>query len=104
MDQREPIFFAVTKSFLFGLLPALLTILDAAFTAFSSADTAVPAATLIAALLNTVSGIPLMDFLSTTPEVVHDFMVKLAPLYALVVGQQRMHAARPYTIDPRALK
>lgn len=104
MDNRDPIFFAVTKSFLFGLLPALLTILDLLFNAFASADTALPVAAIIAAVLNTVASLPWLESLQTTPEGVHRVMTALAPAYALIVGQQRMHAARPYTIDPRALK
>lgn len=104
MDQRDPIFFAVTKSFLLGVLPALLTIMDALFTAFASADTAAPAAALIAAVLNVASALPWLGFLHTSAEAVHNAMTALAPVYALIVAQQRAHAARPYTIDPRALK
>jgi len=104
MDQRDPIFFAVTRSFLFGILPALLTLADILFTASASAETAAPVAALIAAMLNTLSSIPFLGFLDTTAEAVHNTMTALAPVYALIVGQQRAHAARPYTIDPRALK
>ena len=104
MDQRDPIFFAITRSFLFGLLPAMLTLLDAVFQAFGSAETAVPVAAMIAAVLNTFGALPFLAFLQTSAEAVHQVMTALAPVYALIVGQQRMHAARPYTIDPRALK
>lgn len=104
MDNRDPIFFAVTRSFLLGILPALLTLLDALFNAFGDAATAMPVAAILAAVLNTVSTLPFLDALHTTPEAIHKAMTALAPVYALIVGQQRMHAARPYTIDPTALK
>ena len=103
-DNREPIFFAWTKSFWLGLFPALLTIADTIFNLFSSAETAAPVAAVIAAFLNTASGLPWLDFLAVTPEAVHSFMTGLAPLYAMIVGYQRMHAARPYRTDPRAIK
>jgi uncharacterized membrane protein YkgB len=100
----KPIFFAWTKSFWLGIFPALLTIIDTLFNLFTTAETAVPAAAVIAAFLNTASGLPWLDVLQTTPEAVHKAMTALAPVYAMIVGYQRMHAARPYTIDPRAIK
>ena len=106
MSDREPIFFAWTKSFWLGLFPALLTIVDTLFNVFSTAETSVPAATVIAAFIGVFSN--LVSWLWTIPTVtadqVHQFMTGLAPIYAMIVGYQRMHAARPYTIDPRALK
>jgi hypothetical protein len=102
--NQEPIFFAWTRSFWFGIFPALLTIVDSVFNMFATAETAVPAAGVIAALLNTVAHLPWLDALQTTPEAVHRAMTGLAPIYAMIVGYQRMHAARPYTIDPRAIR
>jgi hypothetical protein len=105
-DNREPIFFAWTKSFWLGLFPALLTLMDLGFNMFSNAETAMPAAAVIAAFIGVFSG--LLSWLWTIPAVtaeqVHQFMTNLAPIYAMIVGYQRMHAARPYTLDPRALK
>lgn len=100
----EPIFFAWTRSFWFGIFPALLTIVDTMFNLFTTAETSVPAAAVIAAVLNTLAALPWLDVLQTTPEAVHRAMTALAPVYAMIVGYQRMHAARPYTIDPRATK
>ena len=97
--DRAPIFFAWTRSFWLGIFPALLTAIDMAFLIFGSAETAGPIAAILAAML---SMLPLVG--TITAEDVTATMQALAPLYALIVGQQRMHAARPYTIDPRALK
>jgi hypothetical protein len=102
--QRDPIFFAWTKSFWLGIFPALLTVVDTVFSLFSSAETAAPVAAVIAAFLNTAAFIPGLAELNTSAEDVHAFMTALAPIYAMIVGYQRMHAARPYTLDPRALK
>lgn len=98
--SRIPIFFAVTKSFLLGLLPALLTLADVIFNLFSSTDTATPIAAVIAAFMNVLSGLPALDFLAVTREQVHSTMTGLAPIYAMIVGYNRAHAARPYTIHP----
>ena len=98
--SRAPIFFAVTKSFLLGLLPAILTLIDVLFSLASSAETATPIAVVIAAFLNVLSGLPAMDFLAVTREQVHETMTQLAPIYAMIVGYNRAHAARPYTIHP----
>jgi len=102
-DNREPIFFAWTKSFWLGLFPALLTIVDVGFTMFSNTETSMPIATVVAAFIGVFSNLFSMGW-AITAEMVHGFMTNLAPLYAMIVGYQRMHAARPYTIDPRALK
>ena len=98
--SRAPIFFAWTKSFWLGLFPAALTILDIAFQMFSSAETSLPVATVIAAFLGVFSNLFNIGW-AVTAEMVHGFMTNLAPIYAMIVGYQRMHAARPYTIQPR---
>lgn len=102
-DNREPIFFAWTKSFWLGLFPAILTIVDVSFQLFSSAETSMPVAAVIAAFLGVFSNLFNVGW-AVTAEMVHAFMTNLAPIYAMIVGYQRMHAARPYTIDPRYLK
>lgn len=104
MDNREPIFFAWTRSFWLGLFPAILTGIDMLIMVFNNADLAGPVAATIAAALTAVSGLPYLDWLATTPAQINAFMLAIAPIYALIVGQQRMHAARPYTIDPRAIE
>ena len=102
--NREPIFFAWTRSFWLGLFPALLTIADTVFNLFASAETATPVAAVIAAFMNVLAGFTGWEFLIVTREEVHNTMTGLAPIYAMIVGYQRAHAARPYTIDPRAIK
>lgn len=99
-DNREPIFFAWTKSFWLGIFPAILTAVDVMFTMFSSAETSVPVAAVLAAFISVIGNIFQLGWVITA-EGVHQFMTHLAPVYAMVVGYQRMHAARPYTIDPR---
>lgn len=103
-DNRKPIFFAWTRSFWGGIFPAILTAVDVIFNLFASTDTATPVAAAISAVLNVVASLTGLDFLASTREEVHNFMTGLAPIYAMVVGYQRSHAARPYTIDPRAIK
>ena len=98
--SRVPIFFAVTKSFLLGLLPAMLTLVDVLFNLASSTETATPIAAVIAAFMSVLSGFPGLDFLAVTREQVHDTMTSLAPIYAMIVGYNRSHAARPYMINP----
>lgn len=102
-DNREPIFFAWTRSFWLGLFPAILTIVDTTFTLFANAETSVPVAGVLAAFIGVFSNLLGLGW-TITAEAVHQFMMGLAPIYAMIVGYQRMHAARPYTLDPRALK
>lgn len=102
-DNREPIFFAWTRSFWLGIFPALLTIVDVTFSLFSTAETSVPVAGVVAAFIGVFSNTFGLGW-SITAEAVHQFMTHLAPIYAMIVGYQRMHAARPYTINPRHLK
>ncbi len=103
MDPR-PIFFAWTRSFWLGIFPAILTAVDVAFHIFGDAATAGPVAAALAAALALLALIPGLSWLAVTPEQIMATMQAAAPLYALIVGHQRMHAARPYTIDPRALE
>lgn len=102
--DRDPIFFAWTRSFWLGIFPALLTGVDVAFRIFGDAATAAPVAAALAGALALAAMIPGLSWLAVTPEQIMATMQAAAPLYALIVGQQRMHAARPYTIDPRAIK
>ena len=95
--DKEPIFFAWTRSFWLGIFPALLTALDIAFQIFGDPSTAAPVAAALAWVVRLAGG-------TVTPDAIARVMQAMAPLYALIVAQQRSHAARPYTIDPRALK
>lgn len=103
-DNRDPIFFAWTRSFWLGIFPAIMTAIEVAVMAFADPSTSGPAAALISVILGGVSLIPWFDWVAATPDQVQAFMVGISPIYAMIVGQQRAHAARPYTIDPRALK
>lgn len=95
--DKEPIFFAWTRSFWLGIFPAILTALDIAFQIFGDPATSAP----VAAALGWVMG---LVGLEVQPDAIARVMQAMAPLYAMIVGYERMHAARPYTIDPRALK
>lgn len=93
--MREPIFIGIARSFWFGILPILLILVDVAVQGINlAADAQVgpPIAGAIAGLFG-------LDAVKTEAT-----MRALAPLFALVIAQQRAGAARPYTIDPRALK
>jgi hypothetical protein len=93
--NREPIFFAWTRSFWLGVMPALLTVLDV-LVVFLTAALGDPA-------LHGPVATALSWVLPVNPTQLQSIMQTLAPIYALIVAQQRSGAARPYTIDPRAL-
>ena len=90
----RPIFILWTRSFWLGIFPSLLIILDVVvnIAAAMASDTGLvpPVASLIGWL---IGGDPL---------VIEGWMLRLAPVLALVIAQQRAGAARPYTADPRA--
>lgn len=90
----DPIFFAWTRSFWLGVMPAILTVLDVVVV-FATSTLGDP----------TLHG-PVAEMLSwllpVDPARAQAVMQTLAPVYALIVAQQRAGAARPYTIDPRA--
>lgn len=92
--RPDPIFFAWTRSFWLGVMPALLTAVDfvVVFATGALGDPTLhgPVATMLS------------WFLPVEPAKVQAVMQTLAPIYALIVAQQRAGAARPYTIDPRA--
>lgn len=99
-NAPAPIFFAWTRSFWGGIFPAILTGVDVMFSLFASADTATPVAAALTLGINLIG----MGLVEVTREEVHNTMMALAPIYAMIVGYQRSHAARPYTMDPRAIK
>lgn len=100
--DRAPIFFAWTRSFWLGIFPALLTGIDLLIVLAGDASTAGPVAGVLSAVLTLLAAAPGMSWLAATPDQVMAVMQALAPIYAIIVGQQRSGAARPYTIDPRA--
>ncbi|MEG4645205.1 hypothetical protein VB636_20970 [Paracoccus sp. APAP_BH8] len=86
-----PIFIGKTRSFWLGIFPAVLTLIDVIVRAFTEAGQE-PVAAAISAVLGQIFG--------WTPDQIHSAMVALAPIYALIVAQQRAGLARPYTIHP----
>lgn len=94
--KDNPIFIGVTRSFWFGIVPALLTALDMLFSSFGADGATGP----FAGLLTFVAG----QFFGWTPEQVQGTMQALAPIYALIVAQQRAGAARPYSFSLKDLK
>ncbi|MGA0617710.1 hypothetical protein [Paracoccus sp. KR1-242] len=90
-----PIFIGKTRSFWLGILPATLTLIDVIVRAFTEAGNE-PIAAALSTLLGALCG--------WTPEQIHSFMIALAPIYALIVAQQRAGLGggipRPYTLNP----
>ncbi|WP_283178641.1 hypothetical protein [Gemmobacter sp. 24YEA27] len=90
----RPIFILWTRSFWLGIFPSLLIVLDLAvnIVAAVASDPALvpPVATLIGWLFG------------GDPVVIEGWMLRIAPLLALVIAQQRAGSARPYTANPRA--
>lgn len=93
--RPEPIFIGWTRSFWAGILPILLIAVDVATQLvgmLGDATLGPPIAGLIAALFG---------YDAAEVEAV---MLKLAPVFAIVIAQQRAGASRPYSLDPRATK
>ena len=85
-----PIAFWKTRSFWFGWFPALLTIVNVAVGELMTGQVG-PVSEAIFFVVG--------HFLPVTARDISDFMVKIAPLYALIVAQQRAGLSRPYAID-----
>lgn len=92
----RPIFILWTRSFWLGILPSLLVVVDMAFqiTAALVADPGLtpPVASLIGWMIG------------ADPVVIEGWMLRFAPLFALLIAQQRSGSARPYTIDPKEIR
>lgn len=92
--MRPPIFFAWTRSFWMGIFPTLLIGLDITVQLLAvlvaNPDLAPPVASLIGWVI------------SADPVLIEGWMLRFAPLFALLIAHQRSGSARPYTIDPRA--
>lgn len=86
-----PVFIAKTRSFWLGIFPSILTLIDTVVRLFTETGNE-PVAEAIAALLHPLTGWS-ADQIRTT-------MLAIAPIWALIVAQQRSGLARPYTIDP----
>jgi len=91
MNNPAPIFIGWTRSFWFGITPALLVLLDL-IVAASSEETVGP----IAALLSWLFGWSI--------EGTEAVMRGVASVAALIVAHQRRGQNRPYTRDPRAIQ
>ncbi len=89
MSNPVPIFFGITRSFWFGIMPALLALLDLVIAA-SDAGSVGPIAGLIAQATGWDAG---------SAETV---LRGAGSLGALIVAQQRAGAARPYTVRANA--
>ncbi len=85
----KPIFIFITRSFWFGVMPALLVLLDIAV-ALSQADTVGP----VAELLSLVTG--------CSPDTATGLLRGAGALAALIVAQQRAGSSRPYTMRANA--
>jgi hypothetical protein len=90
VSALTPVFIGRTRSFWLGILPALLVSADVLSTLVADPATALPVARLLAAL----SGLSV--------EEAGGLLLRLSPLFALVVASSRAGAARPYSLDPRA--
>lgn len=86
-----PVFIGWTRSFWLGIVPAGLTLFDVLMAAFTQ-----PGNEPVAAFLSSVLG----QITGWTPDQIHDAMKAAAPIYALIVAQQRAGLTRPYTLDP----
>lgn len=85
-----PIAFWKTRSFWLGWFPAILTLLDQLMQ-LAGTEAAVPVANSLAAILSIfgsdISGIDIANF-----------MLTVAPVYALIVAHQRRGFNRPYEV------
>lgn len=97
--EREPIFILWARSFWLGILPLLAVLLDLGAVLVFDPVAGPPAALALATVVNLAGSIfgaeQLLD-----PAAVESVMVKLAPLFGLIVAQQRAGAARPYSLNP----
>lgn len=96
MKTIAPIFFAKTRSFWLGIVPAGLTALDLAFTHLTG-EGSLPVANALATSLQ-------LTGLEWTGHQIAGFMQTLLPLYLVIFAQQRGTFTgaipRPYTTSP----
>lgn len=98
--MKEPIFILWARSFWLGILPTLLIVLDVVTNLLADPVQGPPIAGVLSAVFSSVLGV--FGFTShVDPVVVESTMLKLSPLFALVIAHQRSGAARPYSLNPR---
>lgn len=90
----RPIFIGWTRSFWLGILPSLLIALDVAVALINGITADAALAPPVAQFLGWMLG--------ADPVVIEGWMLRFAPVMALVIAHQRSGSARPYTLDPRA--
>lgn len=95
VKQLLPIFIGYTRSFWFGILPALLTLVDVLMKSVTD-DSLTPVASSIATIIGWVFG--------WTADEIFGFMAVISPIYALIVAQQRSGITRPYVASPQGHK
>lgn len=83
--NNTPIFIGVTRSFLLGIVPALLVLLDV-IVQLTAPGTLGPISQMISAVTD------------LAPQQVESVMGAIGTVAALVVAHQRRGAARPYTL------
>ena len=88
MKTIAPIFIAKTRSFWLGIVPLILTLLDSVFASIGEGGDGGPVANLIAAAVG------------ADPENVRGWLLLIAPVWGLVIAQQRAGLSRPYTMNP----
>ena len=83
-----PIFIGKTRSFWLGILPLVLTLANSILASISAGGDGGPVAALIARLFG------------WEPEIVKGWLLLIAPVWGLIIAQQRAGLTRPYTLDP----
>lgn len=81
-----PIFFAWTRSFWLGVFPALLVAIDVLSSVVLDPEAVGPVAEFIGMLTGVSAG------------QVEDYLMRIAPIFALIVAHQRRGENRPYTV------
>lgn len=83
--MKQPIFFAWTRSFWLGIFPALMVAFDVTAAVIMDPETIPPIAGFIAWIFD------------ANPYQVENWLVRIAPLFALIIAHQRRGENRPYT-------
>lgn len=104
--MKEPIFILWARSFWLGILPLFVVMTDIVMSMFSmlmDTNVNVPMALAIATVVN-FAGSLFGHGQVVDPALVEEGMLKLAPLFGLIVAHQRSGAARPYSLNPAYAK
>lgn len=94
VKEHLPVWILNTKSFWFGIAPAALTMVDIMFAAAGGDAASTPVASSLAVILGWAFG--------WTAEEIFGVMRIVAPIYTLIVAQQRSGITRPYAATPTA--